>query len=61
MKIVISTPLLPITLPIDVFLRIGIAIFLDILVFTILVFGWMAIKPSRPEGPDDPWASQGRG
>jgi hypothetical protein len=54
-------PLLPFKFPVDIFLRIGIAIFLDVTVFTLVVLGWMWIRPSKPGGADDPWASQGRG
>ena len=52
---------LPIQLPAHVLLRIGIAIFLDILAYTIFVWIWVVFNPPRPDVPEDPWSAQGRG
>lgn len=54
-------PLLPFKFPVHIFLRIGIAIFLDITAFTLFVIGSLWLKPSKPEGSGDPYASQRRG
>jgi hypothetical protein len=48
-------------LPIHILLRLGMMVFFDILVYTILVFAWAFIKPPSSGLPDDPWASGGRG
>jgi hypothetical protein len=52
---------LPIQLPAHVLLRIGIAIFLDILAYTIFVWIWVVFNPPGPDVPEDPWSAQGRG
>ncbi len=52
---------LPIQLPAHVLLRIGIAIFLDILAYTVFVWLWAVFNPPKPDVPEDPWSAQGRG
>lgn len=52
---------LPIQFPAHVLLRIGIAVFLDVLAYTLLMVVWAMINRHKTDVPDDPWASQGRG
>ena len=47
-------------LPGDILLRVMVTLFLDFLVYAIMVIVWAMVNPLQPDEPENPWQSQGR-